>query len=194
MPRGNWLFWAWLGCWFLLGGCSSTRRPGIPNTGATVGKTTQRALFAAGCFWGVEYTFEHIKGVRVTQVGYTGGHTQDPSYREVSSGHTGHAEAVEVKFDPTQVSYQDLVNVFFALHDPSTLNRQGPDVGTQYRSAIFYLSPEQKAIAAATKARLDRLGKYTSPIVTEIVPASTFYPAEEYHQHFKDKHGGHGRY
>ena len=144
----------------------------------------ETATFAAGCFWGVEYKFAQIKGVVNTTVGYTGGHLKNPSYEDVCSGATGHAEAVKVKFDPNQVSYEKLLEEFWELHDPTQLHRQGPDVGTQYRSAIFYQNEEQKKAAIKSKEKLEKSGKYKKPIVTEIVPASQFYPAEEYHQKY----------
>ena len=147
----------------------------------------QKATFAAGCFWGVEATFRKVDGVVETAVGYTGGTTSDPSYEEVCSGRTGHAEAVQVQFDPARVSYDQLLDVFWDLHDPTTPNRQGPDVGTQYRSAIFVHDAEQEAAATASKARLAQAGRYRRPIVTEIVPAGAFYRAEDYHQRYFEK-------
>ena len=144
----------------------------------------ETATFAAGCFWGVEYKFAQIKGVVNTTVGYTGGHLKYPSYENVCSDETGHAEAIKVEFDPNQVSYEKLLEVFWELHDPTQLHRQGPDVGTQYRSAIFYQNEEQKKAAIKSKEKLEKSGKYKKPIVTEIVPASQFYPAEEYHQKY----------
>ncbi len=152
---------------------------------------TEKATFAAGCFWGVEDAFMQVPGVIATQVGYTGGHTENPVYREVCSDTTGHAEAVEVEFDPTVVSYETLLDLFGQWHDPTTLNRQGPDVGSQYRSAIFYHSPQQEQMAQAAKSRWDQSGRFSRPIVTEIVAASVFYPAEEYHQKYNQKHGRH---
>jgi peptide-methionine (S)-S-oxide reductase len=149
----------------------------------------QKATFAAGCFWGVEETFRQVKGVRSTRVGYSGGSFPNPTYKDVSSGKTGHAESVEVEFDPAEVSYLDLINVFWETHDPTTLNRQGPDIGSQYRSAIFFHSPEQEAIARASKEALERSGRFRRPIVTEIKAASEFYPAEEYHQQYLAKRG-----
>jgi peptide-methionine (S)-S-oxide reductase len=149
----------------------------------------ETATFAAGCFWGVEDAFRQVKGVISATSGYAGGTLANPSYHQVCAGTTGHAEAVEVKFDPSVVSYDDLLNVFWSIHDPTTLNRQGPDVGHQYRSAIFYHSTEQEAAAHASKERLERSGKFRRPIVTEITAASTFYPAEEYHQRYFEKHG-----
>jgi peptide-methionine (S)-S-oxide reductase len=150
---------------------------------------TQTAIFAAGCFWGVEAAFRDVEGVVSTSVGYTGGHTEHPTYREVCSGRTGHAEAVEVVFDPSRVSYAQLLNVFWETHDPTTLNRQGPDVGEQYRSAIFFLTPEQEAAARESKRALDESGRFKKPIVTEITPASPYYVAEDYHQQYFEKRG-----
>lgn len=150
---------------------------------------TEKATMAAGCFWGVEDIFMQQAGVISTAVGYTGGHTENPTYREVCGGNTGHAEAVLIEFDPTVISYTQLLNLFFRLHDPTTLNRQGPDIGTQYRSAIFFHTPQQEAEAKATKAALDQSGQFPRPIVTEIVPAVTFFPAEEYHQKYNQKNG-----
>ena len=147
----------------------------------------ERATFAAGCFWGVEVDFRNTPGVKDAQVGYTGGHTESPSYRDVCSGRTGHAEAVEVTFDPSEVSYDELADTFFRLHDPTQVNRQGPDVGTQYRSAIFTHSPEQERLSREAAARAaERLGR---PVATQIVPAETFWPAEEYHQQYLVKNG-----
>lgn len=149
----------------------------------------EKATFAAGCFWGVEAALRQVKGVRSTAVGYIGGHTENPTYEQVCTDRTGHAEAVEVEFDPTQVSYDDLLNVFWENHDPTQLNRQGPDDGSQYRSAIFYHTPEQQAAAQRSKERLAAGGKYPRPIVTEIVPAGAFCRAEEYHQQYLEKRG-----
>jgi len=153
------------------------------------GAQTERAIFAAGCFWGVEEAFLRMKGVTSTAVGYSGGATDNPTYREVCGGKTGHAEVVEVVFDPSIISYRDLVESFFALHDPTTPNRQGPDIGTQYRSGIFFTSPEQKVIASEVKQKLGAGKAFRSPIVTEITPASTFFRAEEYHQQYLRKNG-----
>jgi peptide-methionine (S)-S-oxide reductase len=147
------------------------------------------ATFAAGCFWGVETRFRGIPGVTDTEVGYTGGTTPDPTYEQVCSHRTGHAEAVRIEFDPDVVSYEGLVEAFFAMHDPTTLDRQGPDVGSQYRSAVFAHSPEQEATAGEVKERLERQGVYKRPIVTEIVPAGPFYRAEEYHQRYFERRG-----
>ncbi len=150
---------------------------------------TELATFGAGCFWGVEAAFRQVHGVVATAVGYEGGTLPDPTYRDVCSHTTGHAEVVEVDFDPARVSYGQLLAVFWAEHDPTQLNRQGPDVGDQYRSVIFYHSPEQRAAAAASKEALERSGRYRRPIVTQIVPAQTFYRAEDYHQQYLEKRG-----
>ena len=150
----------------------------------------EKATFAAGCFWGVEAAFREMKGVISTRVGYTGGHAKNPTYEEVCSGKTGHAEAVEVVFDPLAVSYQELLDLFWSIHDPTQLNRQGPDYGTNYRSAIFYHTPTQKILAEESRKRIAESGRYgRRPVVTEIMPASPFYPAEEYHQQFHEKQG-----
>jgi len=150
---------------------------------------TQRATFGAGCFWGVEVAFRQVEGVVATAAGYEGGSYQNPSYQDVCTGHTGHAEVVEITYDPARTSYDDLLNVFWTHHDPTTLNRQGPDHGTQYRSAIFYHDEAQRVAAEASKERWNRSGRFRGPIVTEITPASTFYRAEEYHQRYLEKHG-----
>jgi peptide-methionine (S)-S-oxide reductase len=150
---------------------------------------TEKATFAAGCFWGVEETFRTTPGVLETQVGYTGGHTENPTYHDVCTDGTGHAEAVEVTYDPAKVSYSDLLNIFWENHNPTQLNRQGPDVGTQYRSAVFFHSPEQAAQAKASKEALDKSGRFPRPIATQVVPAETFYPAEDYHQKYLLKRG-----
>ncbi|NMC10468.1 MAG: bifunctional methionine sulfoxide reductase B/A protein [Methanothrix sp.] len=147
------------------------------------------ATFAAGCFWGVQSLFKQVKGVVETIVGYTGGTTPDPTYRQVCTGITGHAEAVQIKFDPSIVSYEELLSLFWRMHDPTTPNRQGPDVGTQYRSAIFYHSEEQRKAAEKSKEDFDRSGVYVNKATTQIVPASTFYAAEEYHQDYFEKQG-----
>jgi peptide-methionine (S)-S-oxide reductase len=151
--------------------------------------TTQKATFGAGCFWGVEAAFRQVPGVVSTVVGYTGGTMANPTYEDVCSDRTGHAEAVEVEYDPSRVAYEDLLRVFWENHDPTTPNRQGPDVGTQYRSAIFFHTPEQEAAARASKEELDRSGKYRRPIVTEITPAPAFWRAEDYHQQYLEKRG-----
>jgi peptide-methionine (S)-S-oxide reductase len=147
------------------------------------------ATFGAGCFWGVEVAFRNVPGVKDATVGYLGGTLQNPTYRDVCTGRTGHAEVVQVEYDPSVVTYDRLLDVFWENHDPTTLNRQGPDVGAQYRSAIFYHTPEQQAAAAASKAQLDASGRFRRAIVTEISPASDFYPAEEYHQQYLEKRG-----
>jgi peptide-methionine (S)-S-oxide reductase len=148
------------------------------------------ATFGAGCFWGVEETFRRTHGVTDTAVGYIGGHTENPTYEAVCTDRTGHAEAVQVQFDPSQVSYDQLLDLFWQIHDPTTLNRQGPDVGTQYRSAIFYHDEAQRAAAIASMERLRTHGTLRRPIVTQVVPASTFWRAEEYHQKYVQKRGG----
>lgn len=150
------------------------------------------AIFAAGCFWGVQQTFDTIPGVVATTVGYTGGHTEDPTYKEVCQKDTGHAEAVKVEFDSQQVSYTDLLKMFWHMHDPTTKNRQGPDIGSQYRSAIFYYDEEQRRMAEESKRALEQSGAFKRPIVTEIVEAGEFYEAEEYHQKYLQKRGGGG--
>lgn len=149
----------------------------------------KKATFAAGCFWGVEVTFRALPGVVSTRVGYTGGLTQEPTYKDVCSDTTGHAEAVEVSYDPTQVNYDELLKIFWENHDPTTLNRQGPDIGTQYRSAIFYHDEEQRNAAHRSRQEQEQSGRYSRPIVTEIVPASTFWEAEDYHQQYLEKRG-----
>lgn len=151
----------------------------------------EKATFAAGCFWGVEEDFRQTPGVVSTMVGYIGGHTKDPTYKEVCTDTTGHAEAVQVEFDPEQVSYEQLLDLFWQLHDPTTLNRQGPDFGSQYRSAIFFHTPEQEEAARASMERLEKSGRFSRPVVTQIVPAETFYKAEEYHQQYVQKQGRH---
>jgi len=149
----------------------------------------EKATFGAGCFWGVEAAFRQIKGVDSTAVGYMGGKLKDPTYEDVCTDRTGHAEVVQVEFDPAQVSYEDLLHVFWENHDPTTLNRQGPDVGTQYRSVIFFHTPEQKEKAEASKKALANSGAYRRPIVTQIVPAEEFWRAEDYHQQYLEKRG-----
>lgn len=149
----------------------------------------EKATFGAGCFWGVEELFRTIAGVTDTAVGYLGGTLANPTYRDVCTGRTGHAEVVQVTFDPARITYDRLLDIFWANHNPTTPNRQGPDVGTQYRSAIFYHSPEQQTIAIASKERAGASGKFRAPIVTEITPATTFYRAEDYHQKYLQKRG-----
>jgi peptide-methionine (S)-S-oxide reductase len=153
-------------------------------------KELERATFAAGCFWGIEAAFRQIKGVIETVVGYTGGSVPEPDYKKVCSGRTGHAEAVGIVFDPAVVSYEKLLDVFWSIHDPTQVNRQGPDIGTNYRSAIYYHSPEQKKQAEASKTRLAHSEKFRSKtIATDIVPAVQFWKAEEYHQQYFEKSG-----
>jgi peptide-methionine (S)-S-oxide reductase len=149
----------------------------------------EKATFGAGCFWGVEETFRKIDGVTSAAVGYAGGRTENPTYEDVCSHETGHAEVVEIEFDPAKISYRELLEVFWSNHNPTTLNRQGPDVGDQYRSVIFYHSPEQRATAEASKEELEKSGRFRRPIVTQIEPAPKFYRAEEYHQRYLEKRG-----
>jgi peptide-methionine (S)-S-oxide reductase len=150
---------------------------------------TEKATFGAGCFWGVEAAFRQVPGVVDAAVGYEGGTMPNPTYRDVCTDETGHAEVVEVTFDPARVSYDQLLEVFWANHDPTQKNRQGPDVGTQYRSAIFFHSPAQRDAAIASRERLEKSGKLRRPIATEITPASTFWRAEDYHQRYLEKRG-----
>jgi peptide-methionine (S)-S-oxide reductase len=149
----------------------------------------KKATFGAGCFWGPEATFREVEGVIETAVGYMGGRVRNPTYEQVCTDRTGHAEVVQVEFDPTRVSYDTLLEVFWEIHDPTTLDRQGPDCGTQYRSAIFYHDEEQKEAAEASQRRLEASGRFEDPIVTQIVPAAEFYPAEEYHQRYYERMG-----
>jgi peptide-methionine (S)-S-oxide reductase len=148
-----------------------------------------KATFAAGCFWGVEAAFRNVEGVISTRVGYTGGHAESPDYKEVCTDTTGHAEAVEVEYDPARLTFAELLKVFWENHDPTQRDRQGPDVGTQYRSAIFYHDDDQRAEAIASKIKLERGDTYKDPVVTEIVPAEMFWQAEEYHQQYLEKKG-----
>jgi peptide-methionine (S)-S-oxide reductase len=148
-----------------------------------------KATFGAGCFWGVEEEFRKVAGVKDTAVGYSGGRLENPTYEDVCTDRTGHAEVVEVEYDPALVSYETLLNVFWENHDPTTLNRQGPDIGSQYRSAIFVHSPEQETAAAESKARIGASGRFKKPVVTKIVPAATFWEAEDYHQQYLEKRG-----
>ncbi len=149
----------------------------------------QKATFGAGCFWGVESEFRKVNGVINTTVGYSGGSLQNPTYEHVCSGKTGHAEVIQVEYDPAMVSYDDLLALFWDIHDPTTMNRQGPDVGEQYRSVIFYHDHEQKVQAEISKEKLGKSGRYKNPIVTEVAPAAEFYPAEDYHQQYFEKRG-----
>ena len=151
--------------------------------------TTERATFGAGCFWGIEAAFRELTGVVDVTVGYEGGTLERPTYRDVCTGRTGHAEVVEVTYEPARVSYDELLETFWSIHDPTTRDRQGPDRGTQYRSAIFFHSAEQRAAAAASLARQDASGRYRRPIATSVQPAQTFYRAEEYHQRYYQKNG-----
>ena len=151
--------------------------------------TIEKATFAAGCFWGVETTFRQLDGVTDAAVGYTGGSTPDPTYEMVCSGRTGHAEAVQVEYDSDRINYEQLVKTFWEAHDPTTADRQGPDIGTQYRSAIFFHSPEQEEAATTAKANMDSSERFARPIVTQITPAAHFYPAEDYHQRYFEKRG-----
>ncbi len=149
----------------------------------------KKATFGAGCFWGVEATFRKVAGVRSALVGYSGGSFENPSYEDVCSGKTGHAEVVQLEYDPSEASYEDLLEVFWSCHDPTTVNRQGPDIGTQYRSAVFFHDTDQESAAITFKEKLQSSGRYSSPIVTEITPAEAFYPAEDYHQRYLEKRG-----
>jgi methionine-S-sulfoxide reductase len=161
------------------------------NSKTHLGKTPsghqQKATFAGGCFWCTQSAFDQLEGVISTAVGYAGGHTEDPSYEEVCSGTTGHAESIEILYDPSQITYEELLEVFWRNIDPTARNRQFADVGTEYRTAIFYHDQEQKQLAESSKAKLEQSGKFAAPIVTEIVPASTFYNAEDYHQEYYQK-------
>ena len=149
----------------------------------------EKATFGGGCFWGVEVAFRQIPGVTATQVGYMGGSLKSPTYKDVCTDRTGHAEVVEVTFDPAKVSYEEVLKVFWTCHAPTQMNRQGPDVGTQYRSVIFYHTPEQQVVAQASKQDLERAGAFQRTIVTAIVPATEFWRAEEYHQQYLEKRG-----
>jgi peptide-methionine (S)-S-oxide reductase len=151
--------------------------------------TTAKATFGAGCFWGVEATFRQVKGVTSATVGYAGGTTENPTYEDVCTHETGHAEVVQVEFDPAQVSYEKLLEVFWSNHDPTTRDRQGPDVGSQYRSVVFYHTPEQQRAAEEFKSKLDQGNHFSRPVVTQIAPAPAFYRAEEYHQQYLAKRG-----
>jgi peptide-methionine (S)-S-oxide reductase len=161
----------------------------LMRSGATEGRPMKKATFGAGCFWGVEATFRRIPGVIDTAVGYAGGHTESPTYNEVCTDQTGHAEVVEVTYDPSKVSYAKLLDVFWSSHDPTQVDRQGPDYGTQYRTVIFYHDDEQRAEAEASKGELEASGRFSRPIATQIVPAGPFYRAEEYHQRYLEKRG-----
>ena len=149
----------------------------------------EKVTFGAGCFWGIEAAFKKVKGIISTQVGYSGGTLKNPTYKDVCTNTTGHAEVVQIEFDPNQVSYKDLLEIFWQIHDPTTLNRQGPDIGSQYRSVIFFHSEEQEKLAKESKENLAKSGKYKNTIVTEIILAKEFYRAEEYHQNYYEKNG-----
>jgi len=150
----------------------------------------EKATFAAGCFWGVQDAFDKLPGVEYTEVGYTGGASKDPTYDQVSMGNTGHAEAVQLEYDPDKISYEELLDAFWKMHDPTQLNRQGPDIGSNYRSAIFYHTDEQRDLAEQSRDALEKSGKSGRHVVTEIKPAEEFWRAEEYHQKYFEKHGG----
>jgi len=150
----------------------------------------EKATFAAGCFWGVEAAFRKVPGVISVTVGYSGGTMENPGYGDVSTDRTGHAESVEITYDPAKATYNDLLTVFWKIHDPTTMNCQGPDIGSQYRSAIFYHNEAQRVAAADSKEKLGRSGRFKGDIVTEISPATSFNPAEEYHQRYFEKQGG----
>jgi peptide-methionine (S)-S-oxide reductase len=149
----------------------------------------EKAMFGAGCFWGVEEAFRTMDGVKDTKVGYSGGATENPTYEQVCTDRTGHAEVIYIEFDPAVVSYEQLLDKFFTIHDPTQLNRQGPDVGKQYRTAVFFYSPEQEKSAREKIDQLGKSGKFRAPIATEVTPAAKFYPAEEYHQRYLQKRG-----
>jgi methionine-S-sulfoxide reductase len=161
----------------------------IPVSKDPMPAKTEAAMFGAGCFWGVEAIFRKQPGVLATEVGFAGGHVKNPTYKQVCYTDTGHAEVVRIVFDPTKVTYQRLVDLFFKLHDPTQVNRQGPDIGTQYRTVIFFYGDEQKAVAEKTKAALGASGKFRRPIATQIVAAPEFYRAEDYHQQYLEKTG-----
>ena len=178
---------------FLFLSCTSGQSP-IPSpelkkTNAAMNNTNDTAILANGCFWCTEAVFQNLKGVSKVTSGYIGGHLKNPTYEQVSSGRTGHAEALEVEFDPSVISYEELLEIFWNTHDPTTLNRQGNDVGTQYRSGIFYKNEHQKELAQAYKNQLDKSGVFKDPIVTEITEATTFFPAEDYHQNYYKLNG-----
>jgi peptide-methionine (S)-S-oxide reductase len=177
--------------------CGNTTPPSaitepIPDMDTNTASATDTITLGAGCFWCVEAVFLELKGVRSVTSGYMGGHVKNPSYREVCTGSTGHAEVARIVYDPEQLTVDELLEVFWQTHDPTTLNRQGADVGTQYRSAIFYHTEEQRRIATEYKKKLDESGAFRAPIVTEIVPAVAFYPAEDYHQNYYALNGEQG--
>ncbi|RIK75414.1 MAG: peptide-methionine (S)-S-oxide reductase [Planctomycetota bacterium] len=166
---------------------SATEQPGGPAAADDAG--LEKATFGSGCFWCTEAVFSELKGVKSAVSGYSGGHVEDPSYKEVCTGLTGHAEVVQVTYDPAVISFEELLGVFWKTHDPTTLNRQGPDVGTQYRSAVFYHNDQQRDAAERYKQQLDQSGEFDAPIVTEITKFEKFYPAEDYHQQYYELHG-----
>ncbi len=168
---------------------NASTRPSGEDPFASPSEGRERAVFAAGCFWGVEATFRQIPGVLATRVGYIGGHAAEPTYHEVCSDTTGHAEAVEIVYDPSEVTYEQLLDVFWNAHDPTQVNRQGPDYGSQYRSVIFFVNDRQKQLAEASRDRLDDSRKHRKPIATKIEPAREFWPAEDYHQQYLEKRG-----
>ncbi len=149
----------------------------------------EQAIFGAGCFWGVEAAFRNLPGVKNTTVGYMGGNSKNPTYEQVCTNRTGHAEVVQIDYDPTIITYEQLLDVFWQIHDPTQRNRQGPDVGSQYRSVIFYNTPHQKRLAEESKKKIQRLRHLNEDVATELCPASTFYIAEQYHQHYFQKQG-----
>lgn len=151
----------------------------------------EKATFGAGCFWGIEHAFRKVEGVQEAPVGYAGGTTEGPTYEQVCSGKTGHTEVVQVEYDPDKITYEELLEFFWGLHDPTTLNRQGPDIGTQYRSAIYYHSPEQEAAAKKAISALKENGRFRNPVVTELAPIDNFYMGEDYHQRYFEKQGHH---
>lgn len=163
-------------------------QPSAPAPAAPPTPGRERAVLAGGCFWGIEAVFEHVKGVESARSGFAGGSRETASYRRISRGDTGHAEAVEVIFDPAKVSYAKLLQIFFTVHDPTQKDRQGPDRGPQYRSAIFFTTPEQERTARAYVAQLEKAGTYRAPVVTEIAPLPEFYPAEAHHQDYLERH------
>jgi len=173
----------------LAGGAAHAQPAPAPQPGKPAA-ALETATFAAGCFWGTEEFFRKVPGVVQTRVGYTGGQTKNPSYEDTSSGSTGHAESLELKFDPARVSYAQLLTLFFKMHDPTTANRQGNDVGTQYRSAIFFHDQQQKQTALSLMQRIDKSGAWHAKLTTELAPAGVFYPAEDYHQKYLVKHPG----
>lgn len=173
---------------FSVTGLAAKAKPQPPKKGNQV--MTEKATLAGGCFWGVQELIRKLEGVKKSHVGYTGGITKDPTYKDVKTGTTGHAEAIEIEFDPQVLSYESLLLYFFRLHDPTTLNQQGNDIGSQYRSAIFYHSEEQKKVAEEVKKKVDQSGKWKKPLVTEIVKATPFYTAEDYHQDYLQKDPG----